>query len=382
MKVVVLGATGRVAGLALPLLAASPAVDELVAAGRDVGSLRTRLDELGVTASVVRADASDASAVEAAAAGCDVVLNLAGRDDVTPLSAAAGALRAGCHYVDIGASPTAVAELLSRSSEFESAGLTCIPSMGTAPGVAGLLAVHAARQLDTCQAVTVNLGVPFLRWGDPGAIAAGLDRGEPVPQTHVTLVAWFVHSAPVVRDGHIEWVRPHENVVTAVAPGGNEYDMMPICSTEALTVPRGVPDAARVESLAALWPTDVMDLIAGQPPDVDIEDATRSVIATLATWDVPRLQPRSDYPDVVFWAQADGQLDGRDCSVRCTRRVPVTTAGVAVTAALLLGTDASLPRGAHPPEVCFEVADFLGRAAAIEHIGVDGPTVDVVFAGR
>src|SRR5262245_24490827 len=124
MKVVVLGASGRVAGLALPLLAASPAVDEVVAAGRDVASLRGRLAALGVTVSVALADASDASAVEAAAAGCDVVLNLAGRDDVTPLSAATGALSAGCHYVDIGASPTAVADLLGRSTEFESASLT------------------------------------------------------------------------------------------------------------------------------------------------------------------------------------------------------------------------------------------------------------------
>jgi hypothetical protein len=380
MKVVVLGATGRVAGMALPLLTASPAVDEVVAAGRDVGSLRARLAELGVTASVARADASDASAVEAVAAGADVVLNLAGRDDITPLSAAAGALSAGCHYVDIGASPTAVIELLGRSGEFESASLTCIPSMGTAPGVAGLLGVHAARHLDACHAVTVNLGVPFLRWGDPGGIADGLVRGEPLPQTHVALVAWFVRSAPVVRDGRLEWVRPNESVVTAVAPDGRGYDMMPICSTEALTVPRALPDVARVESLAALWPIEAMDLIAAQPLDADIEDSTRSVIAALAAWDRTRLRPPSDYPDVVFWAQADGQLDGRDCSVRCTRRVPVTTAGVAVTAALLLGTDASLPRGAHPPEACFEVTDFLGRTAAIEHLDIDGPWVDVMIA--
>jgi hypothetical protein len=198
----------------------------------------------------------------------------------------------------------------------------------------------------------------------------------------VTLVAWFVRSAPVVRDGRLEWVRPYESAVTAVAADRRAYDMMPICSTEALTVPRAVPDAARVESLAALWPIEVMDLIASQPLDVDIEDATRSVIAALAAWDRPRLQPPSDYPDVAFWAQADGQLDGRDCIVRCTRRVPVTTAGAAVTAALLLGTDASLPRGVHPPEVCFEATDFLGRVAAIEDVDVDGPTVDVMLAGR
>jgi hypothetical protein len=382
LKVAVLGATGRVAGMALPLLAASPAVDEVVAAGRDDGPLRARLAELGVTASIARADASDASAVEAAAAGCDVVLNLAGRDDVTPLSAATGALRAGCHYVDIGASPTAVAELLGRSAEFEGASLTCIPSMGTAPGVAGLLGVHAARHLNTCNAVTVHLGVPFLRWGDPAEIAVALDRGEPLPQTHVTLVAWFVRSAPVVRDGRLVWVRPNANVVNAIAPDGRSYDMMPICSTEALTVSRAVPDAVRVESLAALWPTEVMKLIADQSPDVDIEDVTRSVIAALAAWDPTRLQPPSDHPDVVFWAQADGQLDGRDYSVRCTRRVPFTTAGVAVTAAVQLGTDAALPRGTHPPEVCFELTDFLGRVAATERVDVDGPTVDVVITER
>lgn len=107
MRVLVLGSTGRVAGMGIPLLASAASVDDIVIAGRDRDRVTQRLAELGVSAQVAQADATDASAVAAAAKGCDVVINLAGLDDVTPLSAALGALRAGCHYVDIGASDRA-----------------------------------------------------------------------------------------------------------------------------------------------------------------------------------------------------------------------------------------------------------------------------------
>jgi len=382
VRVLVLGSTGRIAGLAIPLLARSTSVDDIVVAGRDRDRVAQRLTELDVSAQVAQADATDASAVAAAATGCELVMNLAGLDDITPLSAAEGALRAGSHYVDISASPTALSKLLKRSDEFAAAGLSCIPSTGTAPGVAGMLGTHAASLLDECASITTNFGVPFLRWGDPAEIHAGLRGGAAVLQSHVAALAWFVRPAPVIRDARLTVVRPGDNVVDTTAPDGRSYRMMPIYSTEALTIPLAVPLTTVVESRGALWPNEIMELIAGHPSDAELESLTRSVFAELATWEPQRLQPPPDYPDFVFWAQADGRINGRERSVRCTWNIPFSTAGVVVTAGILAATDPTIPRGVHPLEVCFDLAVFLQRVAETEHTTIEGSPVTVTISDR
>lgn len=381
MRILVLGATGRVAGQALALLADAHAVDHLVMAGRERDRVSERRAELGIAATVVEADATDADQVARAAAGCDVVLNLAGLDDVTPVRAAAGALRAGSHYVDIAASPSSVRTLLEQSVEFEAAGLTCIPSSGTAPGLSGMLGCHAASQLDECEVVTINLGVPLARWGDPVAVAASHRQGAPVLQSHAAIVAWFTRPAPVVREGLLTMVRPAEHLTLTTSPDGRSYRMLPIGSTEALTVPLAVRDVRRVESLCALWPDPIMELIAAQANDVDLEDATRSIFAELATWDPEHLKPPSHYPESVFWAQADGRRSGRPRSVCCTNAVSSTTAGIAATTAILVGSDDSIPRGVHPPEVCFEITDFLNCVCDTQRIARAEVPVAVHTAG-
>ncbi|MBI4882927.1 MAG: saccharopine dehydrogenase NADP-binding domain-containing protein [Actinobacteria bacterium] len=368
--------------MAIPLLATVASVDDIVVAGRDRDRVAQRLAELGISAQIAQADATDASEVAAAATDCDLVMNLAGLDNITPLSAAAGALRAGCHYVDIGASPTAMRELLGQSAAFAAAGLSCVPSAGTAPGVSGMLGTHAASLLDECDRITINLGVPFLRWGDPAEIHAGLRDGAAVLQTHAAVLAWFVRPAPVVRGGQLAFVRPGDNVVAATAPDGRSYEMMPIHSTEALTVPLAVPRTTGVESRCALWPNEIMEMIAGHPADADLEELTRTVFAELATWEPQRLQPPPDFPEVVFWAQADGRIEGHERSVRCTRNTAFTTAGAVVTAGILAATDPTTPRGVHPSEVCFDVVSFLQRVAETEHTSIDGPPVTVTITDQ
>jgi len=125
-------------------------------AGRDLAAVDARRAELGVDAITVQVDATDEAQVADAALNCDLVLNLAGLDHATPISGARGALAAGCQYVDIGASATAVLTLLGWTDEFEAAGLACLPSIGLVPGAMNLLACQAAAQLDRCDSVSVN----------------------------------------------------------------------------------------------------------------------------------------------------------------------------------------------------------------------------------
>ena len=162
-----------------------------------------------------------------------------------------------------------------------------------------MLGTHAASLLDECDSITNNFGVPFLRWGDPVVIHAGLRGGAAVLQSHVAALAWFVRPALVIHDGRLTFVRPGDNVVDATVPDGRSYRMMPICSTEALTIPLAVPLTTVVESRGALWPNEIMELISGHPADAELESLTRSVFAELATWEPQRLQPPPDYPDFV-----------------------------------------------------------------------------------
>ena len=383
MMILVLGATGHVAASALPLLDASPAVSQLVMAGRDPARVAERRDDLAIAADVRQADATKSNEVAAAAAGCDVVINLAGLDAVTPLAASQGALEAGCHHVDTGASAVAVQTLLARSQEFASAGVACVPSIGGSPGLAGLLGCYAAAQLEKCESVTVNLGVPLERWGDPKDVAASYRGGAPVSQSHVELVALFSQPALVLRGGELEWIRPGDHPTRVTGPDGLSFTTMPVGSPEAVTIPTAVAGVQEVEARWGLWPEETMHLAARPAAPDALEEATRTLYTELATWDADRLRPPEAAPKLAFWAQAEGHLEGhlegRHRTVRTSVRGPhfPSTAGIVCAAAILLGTDLSLPRGVVAPEACFEATSLLADTLALEGVEPAGAVVGV-----
>ncbi|MGH3971611.1 MAG: saccharopine dehydrogenase NADP-binding domain-containing protein, partial [Mycobacterium sp.] len=127
------GSTGAVGTGCLDVLARRGDVSLLIA-GRDDARLRDIASTVHADVEIARLDVADASAVTAAAAHCDVVINCAGPSRRFSAQVAEAAIAAGVPYVDPGGDH----RLLGRLAALEPA-VPVVLQAGVQPGLSGLL---------------------------------------------------------------------------------------------------------------------------------------------------------------------------------------------------------------------------------------------------
>jgi saccharopine dehydrogenase (NAD+, L-lysine-forming) len=114
------------------------------------------------------ADARDPAALAGRIRGARVLIN-AGPYPFN-LSVMEAALRARCHYLDLGGLFHTTRRQLRRDAAFRRAGLLAVLGMGSAPGIANVLARAASDPLPRVRAVKVyNGGADFTRYTAPVA---------------------------------------------------------------------------------------------------------------------------------------------------------------------------------------------------------------------
>jgi saccharopine dehydrogenase (NAD+, L-lysine-forming) len=117
-------------------------------------------------AETARADAGDPASLAVTLAGTAAVVNCAPYRFNLPVMEAA--LRAGCHYVDLGGLFHTTRRQLRRHADFRRAGLLAVLGMGSAPGIANVLARAAADPLRRVRSIRVyNGGADFTRYASP-----------------------------------------------------------------------------------------------------------------------------------------------------------------------------------------------------------------------
>jgi saccharopine dehydrogenase (NAD+, L-lysine-forming) len=125
--------------------------------GRRYGDARTEVDVV---------DARDPRSLAARIAGVDALVNAG--PYVFNLSVMEAALRAGCHYLDLGGLFHTTRKQLLLDADFRKAGLLAVLGMGSAPGIANVLARAAAEPLKRVRAIKVyNGGADFTRYEAP-----------------------------------------------------------------------------------------------------------------------------------------------------------------------------------------------------------------------
>jgi len=156
MKAVIVGA-GRMAEAVLHDFANSgdyeavAVVDAEPTRAEDVAARRGK----GI-ATAARLDAANEDAAAELIAGHDVCVSAAPyRYNVTLAQAA---IRAGAHFVDMGGNNDVVAAELALDAEARAAGVTIIPDMGLAPGMANVLAASLIGRLDDADEVHLRVG--------------------------------------------------------------------------------------------------------------------------------------------------------------------------------------------------------------------------------
>jgi saccharopine dehydrogenase (NAD+, L-lysine-forming) len=112
------------------------------------------------------ADAADPAALARKLEGAAAVVHCAPyRLNLAVMEAA---LRAGCHYLDLGGLFHTTRRQLRRHRDFRRAGLLAVLGMGSAPGIANVLARAAADPLRRVRSIGIyNGGADFTRYASP-----------------------------------------------------------------------------------------------------------------------------------------------------------------------------------------------------------------------
>ncbi len=110
----------------------------------------------------------------------------------------------GAHFCDLGGNDDVVSAQLALDADAKKAGVLCVPDCGLAPGMAGILGAHLARQFDSVDELTMRVG--------------GLPQ-HPVPPLNYQLVFSvgglineYKEKCKVLRDGQITLVDPMDEV--------------------------------------------------------------------------------------------------------------------------------------------------------------------------
>jgi lysine 6-dehydrogenase len=198
-RVAVVGAGGIIGPAIVATLAEEDAVSEIVCLdvngerAREVAERHGRGKAAGAAL-----DIRDGAAAAQALDGATVMVNTASYR--INLAAMEAALRAGCHYVDLGGLFHVTREQVKLDARFRDAGLLAVLGMGSAPGKTSVMAAHAFELLGG-RVERIVIG------------ASGRDPAPPpgplvAPYAVETILDELTMPAPVVRDGEVRFLDP------------------------------------------------------------------------------------------------------------------------------------------------------------------------------
>ena len=157
MKILVLGAGRMGHGAVFDLARNSPEVSEITIADADLAkaeAVQAAIDSPKITA--IKLDAADFHQVLSAMDNHDAAISCVNYWFNASLSRAA--IKANCHFCDLGGNNYVVDEQLALDAEARAANVSIIPDCGLAPGMVSVLAMRGANQFDEIQEIHIRVG--------------------------------------------------------------------------------------------------------------------------------------------------------------------------------------------------------------------------------
>jgi saccharopine dehydrogenase (NAD+, L-lysine-forming) len=322
----------------------------------------------GGRAAAARAEASEVAALARRLRGAGVLVNCAPyRLNLHVMEAA---LRAGCHYIDLGGLFHMTRRQLALDRRFRRAGLLAVLGMGSAPGIVNVLARAAADPMRRVKSVRVyNGGADHTRYASPLAF----------PFSPATILDEMTQRPLVFRRGRFVAVPPLSGAERYRFDLGVQTVHLSLHS-EVATLPltyrdKGLRECSfriaydpalldRLRLLIALGLADPRPGPRGVAPRDVLLDAFRRLPAP------PELVDDRDALSVVVEGVDErGPVVARcDLTARPQREPPLSAVArdtgfpPAIVARMILGGGIA-ERGVRPPEQCVPVAPFLAALA-------------------
>ncbi|MDP5904243.1 saccharopine dehydrogenase family protein [Pseudomonas aeruginosa] len=238
MKVLSIGGGGGMGRTTARTALGFQFVERIVLAGIDyerAARFARSLDDPRISA--ISLDITDEESLRQAIRQCDVVLNSSGPFFRFGLPVLRAAIAEGKHYCDICDDWEPTLDMIGLHEEAQSKGVTAVIGLGASPGIANLLAVKAAEQLDEVHELYSAWRLSNAHNEDDGFF----DEGESnTDAAAVHLVHCLTEKIPLVRNGAVEERLPLEHCRIDY-PGHGELDIWSIGHPEAVTLPRHYP---------------------------------------------------------------------------------------------------------------------------------------------
>ncbi|MCY4085887.1 MAG: saccharopine dehydrogenase NADP-binding domain-containing protein [Actinomycetia bacterium] len=376
MRVIVLGATGTFGSQTVQVLAADERVTSVGVGCRDRARGAEVVATVGRKCVPVPGDLDSNSALPAALAAYDVVVNAAGPAYHYALRVAKAAIEAGKPCVDLCDDASASKAALELAERAEGAGVTVILGLGCSPGVTNLVAGSGSKRLDLVDAVhVVHGGTTESSLGGVANVTHLLDLidGEIsiVRDGAPTLVPGFSELEPydfgaplgVLRTGLI--AHPEPSMFLRSFPGLREA-----------TVRLGLAPEIANDLLAA---SAAFGLTSDRPIRIgDSEIARREFLARHLHGYLRERAAASGSPESVTFAVhviVEGVRESRPRRLiyRLYGDVSPLVSNALALGAIWLGEGRIHAPGVHTPEQCVDADVFLTELAAR---GTPGPQLD------
>ncbi|NIS79653.1 MAG: hypothetical protein GTO14_05465 [Anaerolineales bacterium] len=158
MRIIALGGAGKMGCIAVQDLAKDERVDEVVIADLDMEQAKIVADYISSPKiSMHEVDVNDEEGLIRSLEGADVCLNATVY--YTNLLVMEACLKAGVHYTDMGGLFHTTRKQIELHDRFDSAGISAVLCMGSAPGVPNIQARYAADRLDTIESIKIFDGI-------------------------------------------------------------------------------------------------------------------------------------------------------------------------------------------------------------------------------
>lgn len=370
MRVVVVGGAGEMGRQASRTLATMEAVDSVIVADLHVRAAQAvaaeiRSDRCAYAAvEAVGVDVTRCNDLRALMECADIVVNTVGpfyRFGVDILTAA---IDTGKDYVDICDDPDPTLTMLELHEYARDRGVTALVGMGASPGVANLLAVRAARELDSVDEVITgwNIDDATSESHGFGAPTAALVHG--IEQITGTIPTW---------SGEQLTRRPALERVAIDYPGLGRFHGRTFGHPEAVTIHRAIPTRRSVNIVVGDSVTLGFLRTMRVMVDRKLLDARAAArIAAIAQ----RLRPTAGPADLLapggpppLFAVATGRRNGV-AATAATALAGIPGMSMAANTGVPLAVSvplvaASTDTGVHTPETLLDPCTFF--AALAEH---------------
>lgn len=361
MKIVVLGGGGRVGRRIAELLVAR-SLGEVTIADYAPGDPYPGTER-------VRVDASNADELDVLLKANDLVVNCVGPFDQWGTTVLQAAIAAGTDYFDICDDPKPTLDLLELDDAAREAGVRAVIGLGASPGLANLLSMVAAKQLDE-----VDLIANY--WGDPNeeiSEAAAADEAARVAAAFTSGRAALKHAIaqasgeiPVWRDGALGTIRAWEPVYTVRFSTGETGRFRPIGHPEPVTLPGYVTakHCICIGTLGAGVDQVMAEVIHDVAAGTVALDHAVAEVAERVVADPSRLVSKRTAPPLpgLIGGVAIGLRNGKPFTVTAIPGGPTDGSMSSETARpCVLGIELleGVAPGVHPPEGAFDAEEFL-----------------------